>query len=162
MTDQKTSAMDNFKKKLTVLSEAQIEAIWDALNVEISRHRVSAIEAENDERDRRTAEKREALKEAKRAREAKAERAQPKRSSRKIGDMVFRSLDDETLVWVGSGRRPKWLHDAMDRGLTLDDLESTWTQADEDRATAKVEKAKKVRRPVVELEGDRETEAETG
>ncbi|MBK1613456.1 endonuclease [Rubrivivax gelatinosus] len=49
--------------------------------------------------------------------------AAPKARSRKRKNVVAKFRDEAGNTWVGRGKRPQWLRDALAAGKTLQDLE---------------------------------------
>lgn len=47
--------------------------------------------------------------------------AAPRRTSKSYGPKYI-NPERPHEEWVGRGRRPKWIHEALNRGLTLEDL----------------------------------------
>lgn len=132
MNDQKSTPKDTFKQRLTKLSEVQIDAMWDIPNGGVSYRRIAGIEAENAEHDQCPAEKRAAL--VARAKTKDKGSAETRvRVEGMVGATIYSSPHDETLVWIGSGCRPKWLNRLLKNGTTLNDLEDQ-EETDVDRA----------------------------
>lgn len=46
----------------------------------------------------------------------------PSSAPGKTSGRKYRNPERPHEVWVGRGRRPKWIHEALERGLALEDL----------------------------------------
>ena len=50
--------------------------------------------------------------------------AKPKKT-KSAATVQYRDPEDAANTWSGRGRKPKWVEDCLERGLTLDDLSVT-------------------------------------
>lgn len=46
------------------------------------------------------------------------------RKPRAPSETTYQSPDDPSLVWMGRGRKPAWVKEALENGKTLDDLKA--------------------------------------
>lgn len=82
-----------------------------AISAHHHRRRIQETEAEREELEAQAREGRPATERTPRAPRSQTRPAQG-----------YRHPEDPSIVWPGLGRRPAWLHKALDRGLSLEDL----------------------------------------